>query len=195
MLIPESFSCLVLEMWVSESRRTIRRYALRNRSTVIHKKLKLLERVSRRRWSSTMESQVTLLAGLVKEKGRDLTEIIDVRTKPTRRLFDDSLTESHLRIRLISAEQGDVLKNIEYDDLRRIGAQTDEPDFMWLWRSGIGAYNRHSRIWHKWLNRALIWWHSWHKLHNSIGDLTLMTCWKRLKQARMALLGKRVWTH
>jgi len=86
---------------------------------------------------------------------------------PTRRLFNKSEEGSHLRTRLISAEQGKVLKNIEYDALRRIGAQNGEPGFFWLWRSGIGAYNRHSRIWHKWLNRALLWWHSWHQLHNS----------------------------
>ena len=86
---------------------------------------------------------------------------------PTRRLFNKSEEGSHLRTRLVSAEQGKVLKNIEYDALRRIGAQKGEPGFFWLWRSGIGAYNRHSRIWHKWLNRALLWWHSWHQLHNS----------------------------
>jgi hypothetical protein len=88
---------------------------------------------------------------------------------PTRRLFDHSDKHSHLRTRLISAPKGEALKNVEYDALRRIGAQLnpEKEEFFWLWRSGIWAYNRHSRIWHKWLNRALLWWHAWHQRYGS----------------------------
>jgi hypothetical protein len=84
---------------------------------------------------------------------------------PTRRLFNDQ--RSRLRTRLISAARGEPLRNIEYDELRKIGAQENEEDFLWLWRSRMWAYNRHSRIWHKWLNRALLWWHSFHQRHDS----------------------------
>lgn len=91
---------------------------------------------------------------------------------PTRRLFDTDYkaamagmetVASHLRTRLISVpKKGEPLANVEYDVLKRIGAYTSSTneEFYWLWRSGIFAYNRHSRIWHKWLNRALLWWHS-----------------------------------
>jgi KaiC/GvpD/RAD55 family RecA-like ATPase len=293
MLLPESFSCLILEMWLSESLRTLRKYLIRDeRSKEIKRKIRRLEGVSKRRWSPTMESPVTLLVGLRGEREETLESILHSRRTnkaiagytlelykvwlllteavsfadlvdssshlnfefkcrdmlpnavsarhwyktassfmdsltqeqvehnwipvrlpghfsvrgdwflavtggsrssrladhaldllssqranitrlqegiglPTRRLFSDSSERSHLRTRLISAERGKVLKNIEYDDLRRIGAQGNDSDFFWLWRSGIGAYNRHSRIWQKWLNRTLLWWHSWHQLHNS----------------------------
>jgi hypothetical protein len=88
---------------------------------------------------------------------------------PTRRLFNPDDKHSHLRTRLVSAPKGEALKNVEYDSLRRIGAQTGpgEEDFYWLWRSGIWAYNRHSRVWHKWLNRALLWWHARHQRYGS----------------------------
>jgi KaiC/GvpD/RAD55 family RecA-like ATPase len=88
---------------------------------------------------------------------------------PTRRLFNRDDKHSHLRTRLVSAPKGEALKNVEYDSLRRIGAQTGSgaEDFFWLWRSGIWAYNRHSRVWHKWLNRALLWWHARHQRYGS----------------------------
>lgn len=287
MLIPESFSCLILEMWLSESYDSLQRYEATDSSAA--EKRAQLKGVGERRWSS-MESSVTLLRGLRKEKGQSLEYILHKRRTDgeiinfslelykvwllltevinfaelvdssshlnfefksrdvlpnavsarhwykTASKFLDSLTPeqveynwipvrlpghfsvradwflavasgsrsnrladhaldllssqrsnvtrlqegiglptrrlangepSHLRTRLISAEKGQPLKNIEYDDLRRIGAQEGEEDFFWLWRSRIWAYNRHSRIWHKWLNRALLWWHSWHQRHDS----------------------------
>jgi hypothetical protein len=64
--------------------------------------------------------------------------------------------------------------NVEYEELRRLGAPTsvngevkNEEEFYWLWRSGIWAYNRYSRIWHKWLNRTLLQWHSWRQRYGS----------------------------
>ena len=68
--------------------------------------------------------------------------------------------------------KGKPLTNVEYEELRRIGASNNSGDenaeeFYWLWRSGIAAYNRHSRIWHKWLNRSLLWWHSWRQRYGS----------------------------
>jgi hypothetical protein len=36
-----------------------------------------------------------------------------------------------------------------------------------VWRSGIAAYNRHSRIWHKWLNRTVLWWNALHRRYGS----------------------------
>ena len=85
---------------------------------------------------------------------------------PTRELFEGDRNTSHLRTRLISAPKGQPLENIEYDFLRKIGANPNE-EFYWLWRSRIWAYNRHSRIWQKWLNRALLWWHSWRQRYES----------------------------
>jgi KaiC/GvpD/RAD55 family RecA-like ATPase len=293
MLIPESFSCLMLEMWFSETFDSLREYAGRNDKLKesFEKKRERLKGVSHRRWSSTMEYPVTLLTGLRNEKTQSLKDILKLRREgtingfslelykvwlllteavnfaelldssshlnfefksrdifpntvsarhwyksassfmdsltpeqvehnwipvrlpghfsvrgdwflavtggsrssrladhaldllssqranvtrlqegiglPTRRLFSEAGEGSGLRTRLISAEKGRALKNIEYDTLRKIGAQKDDQEFFWLWRSGIGAYNRHSRIWHKWLNRALLWWHSKRQRHGS----------------------------
>jgi hypothetical protein len=88
---------------------------------------------------------------------------------PTR-ILSNTNKPSSLRTRLIAApEKGQPLTNVEYDLLRRIGAgdKVAKEEFYWLWRSGIWAYNRHSRVWHKWLNRALLWWHAWHQRHES----------------------------
>jgi KaiC/GvpD/RAD55 family RecA-like ATPase len=91
---------------------------------------------------------------------------------PTRKLFGRN-NNAQLRTRLISVpEKGKPLTNVEYEELRRIGASNNSGDenaeeFYWLWRSGIAAYNRHSRIWHKWLNRSLLWWHSWRQRYGS----------------------------
>jgi KaiC/GvpD/RAD55 family RecA-like ATPase len=298
MLIPESFSCLILEMWFSEAYNSLRQYERTSKDPAKRQRLKkqrdLLKRVGRRQWYSDTGSPLTLLNGLRKEQGQKLQSILDRRTTerdvqcfslelykvwllltqalsfedlvdssshlnfefkskdvssnavsarhwyktassfvdsltpeqveynwvpvrlpgnfsvradwflavgggsrssrladhaldllssqranvtrlqegiglPTRRLFDNSYQHSHLRTRLVSAQKGTALKNVEYHSLRRIGAQTDPGDeeFFWLWRSGIWAYNRHSRIWHKWLNRALLWWHSWHQRYGS----------------------------
>jgi KaiC/GvpD/RAD55 family RecA-like ATPase len=93
---------------------------------------------------------------------------------PPRRLFDCSSHEDDnkgpsLRTRLISLPEDGPLTNVKYEDLLRIGASKDaaSDEFYWLWRSGIAGYNRHSRIWHKWLNRTLLWWNSWQQRYGS----------------------------
>lgn len=105
---------------------------------------------------------------LLSSQRSNVTRLQDGIGLPTRRLFD---TEApHLRTRLISVPvKGKPLTNVEYEELRRIGASKnpDAEEFYWLWRSGIAAYNRHSRIWHKWLNRSLLWWHSWRQRYGS----------------------------
>lgn len=296
MLIPESFSCLMLEMWLSESYDSLRKYEGRATDETSRDnfttRIEMLKEVGKRRWSGT-RNHVTLLKNLQEEREHTMQEILDARTKgkfqcfslelykvwllltealnfedlvdsssylnfefkskdvspiavsarhwyktastffdsltpeqveydwvpvrlpghfsvradwflavaggsrsnrladhaldllssqranvtrlqegiglPTRRLFDQTDKQSHLRTRLISAPKGEALKNVEYDALRRIGAQAnpENEEFYWLWRSGIWAYNRHSRIWHKWLNRALLWWHAWHQRYGS----------------------------
>lgn len=297
MLIPESFSCLMLEMWLSESYQTLTRYIERSedddKTREFRNRRKMLEDVNQRNWYSDTENPVSLVKGLKHEAGLSLQDIMAERTNyktirgfslelykvwllltealnfedlvdssshlnfefksrdagpnsvsarhwyktasnfvdsltpeqleydwvpvrlpghfsvradwflavaggsrssrladhaldllssqranitrlqegiglPTRKLFDKSKGSSHLRTRLVAAPKGRALENIEYDDLRRIGAQQGNgEDFFWLWRSGIWGYNRHSRVWHKWLNRALLWWHSKHQLYNS----------------------------
>ena len=292
MLIPESFSCLILEMWLSEIYDSLRKYEGQEAAKQ-NIKIENLKELGRRRWYSDIASPVTLLNLLGKEQGKLqdiltrrtgnrqvqcfslelykvwllLTEVLnfedlvdssshlnfefkskDVSTNavsarhwyktgsafmdsltpeqveynwiparlpghfsvradwflavaggsrssrladhaldllssqranvtrlqegiglPTRRLFNPDDKHSHLRTRLVSAPKGEALKNVEYDSLRRIGAQIDHnnDDFFWLWRSGIWAYNRHSRVWHKWLNRALLWWHARHQRYGS----------------------------
>lgn len=60
--------------------------------------------------------------------------------------------------------------SVAYDSLLTIGARGDpayqrkvgspDDDFFWLWRSSLSDYAHCSRIWHKWLNRTLLWWNS-----------------------------------
>jgi hypothetical protein len=105
---------------------------------------------------------------LLSSQRSNITRLQEGIGLPTRRLFDGKM--SHLRTRLISAPQkGKPLANVEYDALRQIGAgkSAERDEFFWLWRSGIWAYNRHSRIWHKWLNRTLLQWHSWRQRYGS----------------------------
>jgi hypothetical protein len=298
MLIPESFSCLILEMWLSESYSSLRKYQKRfsigPTSHNFNNLVDMLKEVGNRHWYSGTKSQLTLLKNLQDERNLSLQEILELRRAgtfkcfslelykvwlllteainfedlvdssshlnfefkskdvtanavsarhwyktasafmdsltpeqveynwlpvrlpghfsvradwflavaggsrssrvadhaldllssqranvtrlqegiglPTRRLFDGANKQSHLRTRLISAPKGEALKNVEYESLRRIGAQipsAENEHFFWLWRSGIWAYNRHSRIWHKWLNRALLWWHARHQRYGS----------------------------
>lgn len=111
---------------------------------------------------------------LLSSRRSNVTRLQEGIGLPTRDLFATDYKggkqSSHLRSRLISAPaRGKPLENVEYEELRRIGAAKDSAgeEFYWLWRSGIASYNRHSRIWHKWLNRTLLWWHSWHQRYGS----------------------------
>lgn len=109
---------------------------------------------------------------LLSSKRANITRLQEGIGLPTRTL---SGHDSHLRTRLICAlDQQKPLANVEYEALRRIGAldpqstSMDKPEeFYWFWRSGIAAYNRHSRIWYKWLNRTLLWWNSWRQRYGS----------------------------
>lgn len=72
---------------------------------------------------------------------------------PTRRLDNNE----KLRTRLVlNGEHGEP-QNVEYENLKSIGENENE-NFFWLWRSNLNEYHRHSRTWHKWLNRVLHWW-------------------------------------
>jgi len=110
---------------------------------------------------SSQRSNVTRLQQGVGLPTRDL--FFKRHMKPTKR----DLVSFQLRTRLVSADRNDKsLTNILYDDLRKIGACGEE-DFHWLWRSRISAYNRQSRIWHKWLSRCVFWWYSWRQRYGS----------------------------
>ena len=61
-----------------------------------------------------------------------------------------------LYTKLISHERGQ--HNVEYDTLLKI-ADNREQAFYWLFRSSIEDYAESNRIWHRWLNYILLWWH------------------------------------
>jgi hypothetical protein len=85
MLIPESFSCLILEMWLSESYDSLERY--KERSTTREKRegfenrIRMLEAVGKRRWHVEERNPVTLLGGLERENGQSLTDILKDRQR------------------------------------------------------------------------------------------------------------------
>jgi KaiC/GvpD/RAD55 family RecA-like ATPase len=92
---------------------------------------------------------------------------------PVRRLFNDSEKDYHLQTRLITSgekQQTDPsgeqptnlsyekqLTNLPYKEFLNIAARDD---FYWLWRSNLRGYHSDIRIWHRWLNQMVVWWHS-----------------------------------
>lgn len=73
---------------------------------------------------------------------------------PTRYLENND----ELRTRLVLNGRYGKPQNLPYKDLKSIGQPPDSKDFHWFWRSSLNDYHRHSRAWHKWLNRVLLWW-------------------------------------
>ena len=58
--------------------------------------------------------------------------------------------------KLIARQRGQ--DHLEYDTFLKITAKNDD-EFYWLWRSSLQDYAQCNRIWHRWLNRTLLWWH------------------------------------
>lgn len=68
------------------------------------------------------------------------------------------LADGHgaLFTKLISNQRGQ--DHLDYDTFLKITAD-DNQKFYWLWRSRLQGYAQCNRIWHRWLNRTLLWWH------------------------------------
>jgi hypothetical protein len=88
-----------------------------------------------------------------------------------------------LYTKLISHERGQ--HNVEYDTLLKIAAKRDKT-FYWLFRSSIEDYAESNRIWYRWLNYTLLWWHR--KL------LRYRSNWRNSFEVHDAL-SKRLYTH
>jgi hypothetical protein len=56
-------------------------------------------------------------------------------------------------------------KSVTYDDIVGLGARHSTipvyDQFFWLWRSLLKDYDRHARIWQRWLCRTLQLWDDW----------------------------------
>jgi len=83
---------------------------------------------------------------------------------PTRDLIEETQYQE-LRTKLVLRdEQGNPvsvtyghLANIgEVDEMKQGKIEKTRDEFYWLWRSRLGFYVRHARIWQKWLNRVFI---------------------------------------
>jgi KaiC/GvpD/RAD55 family RecA-like ATPase len=61
-----------------------------------------------------------------------------------------------LYTKLVSHQRGQ--DSLEYEAFLKIAANKDQK-FYWLWRSSLEDYAPCNRIWHRWLNRTLLWWH------------------------------------
>lgn len=61
-----------------------------------------------------------------------------------------------LYTKLISHQRGQ--HNVEYDTLLKIAANREQ-EFYWIFRSSFEDYAESNRIWHRWLNYTLLWWH------------------------------------
>jgi hypothetical protein len=47
---------------------------------------------------------------------------------------------------------------VEYDTLLKIAADSNR-EFYWIFRSSLEDYAESNRIWQRWLNYTLLWWH------------------------------------
>lgn len=75
---------------------------------------------------------------------------------PVRKLFDESEEDYRLQTRLITSD-GKQLTNLSY---KRFLSIAESEKFHWLWRSNLRGYHSDIRIWHRWLNQMVVWWHS-----------------------------------
>lgn len=113
---------------------------------------------------------------------------------PVRRLFDGA-GDDHLRTRLITltGQEGKVQQtNLPYKGLLRIAADGTLPEaappgsrehFYWLWRSNLYGYHSDTRIWHRWLNQMIVWWHSL-RLRYASGWTNSFEIYARLEKLR-----------
>ena len=83
MLIPESFSCLILEMWLSESYHSLGEYKRGNKDKKIREELQrrktILQRVGERQWHLDTNDPISMLGGLAGDKGKSLEHILKAR--------------------------------------------------------------------------------------------------------------------
>ncbi len=69
---------------------------------------------------------------------------------------NQEIGQRSLYTKLISHERGQ--HNLEYDTLLKIAADPRQK-FYWIFRSSLEDYAETNRIWHRWLNYTLLWWH------------------------------------
>lgn len=74
---------------------------------------------------------------------------------PTRKTIADVASGS-VRIKLFKCGIHGERERATYKDMLDIGA--DGLDFHWLWRSRLADYDRHARIFQKWLGRTMLSW-------------------------------------
>lgn len=75
---------------------------------------------------------------------------------PMGQLGSIRLHHRDLRTKVLTwAEKGQDF--VSYGDLCALGAQPEDEssNFRWLFRSGLRGYDRHTRVWRKWLHRML----------------------------------------
>lgn len=116
---------------------------------------------------------------------------------PVRRLFGGD-EDNHLRTRLITLtkeQKKEQQTNLPYRDLLRIAASGESArgtgkDFYWLWRSNLYGYHNDTRIWHRWLNQMIVWWHSL-RLRYASGWTNSFEIYARLESLRICRDKKR----
>ncbi|HJQ82917.1 MAG TPA: ATPase domain-containing protein [Candidatus Binatia bacterium] len=81
---------------------------------------------------------------------------------PTRTLTAAEPTDDALPTALYCIDSSGRMRGVTYGEVRAIGAADDArfgaaDGFFWLWRSKLTGYERHTRIWQRWLYRAAAW--------------------------------------
>lgn len=82
---------------------------------------------------------------------------------PVRDIFETS-KDDILRTALYKTNEHGIRTNIPYEELVNYGVPASngsatKPAFFWLWRSQIRDYDRHMRVWQKWLCRMVELFH------------------------------------
>ncbi len=95
---------------------------------------------------------------LLGSKRANINRLTDGIGLPVRRLFSASVDDCDLRTRLITSD-GKQLTNLSYKHLLKLKPDPND-DFHWLWRSNLYGYHNELRVWHRWLNEMIVWWHS-----------------------------------
>jgi len=90
---------------------------------------------------------------------------------PTRDILQREQKADYRTPLSVYTDTGERQEPVYYEQLRALGAgglgteidpyPEGRQEMRWLWRSAMPDYDRHSRIWHKWLCRMIFNWGDW----------------------------------
>jgi hypothetical protein len=99
---------------------------------------------------------------LLSSRRSNFTRLKEGMGLPTRDIEDESIdpNDDYLPTRVVTVGKRHSPHRVTYPDLCLLGARNDRgpSNFNWFWRSRLGHYARHARVWQDWLNETILWW-------------------------------------